>query len=201
MAHDNEQDAAWASTKRRADMAVDDWQRECTDGRVTSHTDMMVRQFAYHAFSHLPQPYRLFTPPAAAPKVASDAVRQEAVCSVCKGRTFAAIDVRQFNGTYAPGPERRCINCKTTFTHQAFEELLSPPASDAAKDAEIAALKERVAELEGALNDVLNPLGYLKRQAEAEGNQLGGMAYAIANDPGTFRAIARAALNPEASHE
>ena len=46
-----------------------------------------------------------------------------------------------------------------------------------------------------ALEDVCNPLGYLRRKAEAEGNRLGGMAYAIANDIATVQQIARDALS------
>ncbi len=48
--------------------------------------------------------------------------------------------------------------------------------------------------LRQALEDVCNPLGYLQRMAEAEGNKLGGMAYAIANDISTVQRIARDAL-------
>lgn len=46
-----------------------------------------------------------------------------------------------------------------------------------------------------ALEDVCDPLGYLRRRAEAEGSRLGGMAYAIANDIGTLQRIARDALS------
>lgn len=52
-----------------------------------------------------------------------DAVEREHRCSICGGKSFTAVDVRQFDGTYAPGPERRCLECKTTFTMQAFAAL------------------------------------------------------------------------------
>lgn len=45
-----------------------------------------------------------------------------------------------------------------------------------------------------ALEDVCNPLGYLKRMAEAGRKQLSGMAYGIANDLATVQWIAREAL-------
>lgn len=44
-------------------------------------------------------------------------------CCICSGKSFVAVDVQQFDGTYAPGPERRCVECKTTFTAQAFAAL------------------------------------------------------------------------------
>lgn len=37
------------SLNQRADQAVDAWATECTDGRVSAHTMLMIRQFAYHA--------------------------------------------------------------------------------------------------------------------------------------------------------
>ena len=57
-----------------------------------------------------------------------------------------------------------------------------------------AAFAEREARLVGALEDVINPLGYLKRHAEAKGSQLNGMAYQIANDPSFAKSIAKEAL-------
>lgn len=36
-----------------ADQLISDWLRECTDGRVSDHTQMMVRQFALHALLRL----------------------------------------------------------------------------------------------------------------------------------------------------
>jgi hypothetical protein len=38
-----------SNPNEHADQAVDAWLAECTDGRVSDHTIMMVRQFAYHA--------------------------------------------------------------------------------------------------------------------------------------------------------
>jgi len=48
--------------------------------------------------------------------------------------------------------------------------------------------------LRQGLEDVCDPLGYLRRMAEAQGNSLGGMAYQIANDPATLQRIAKDAL-------
>lgn len=61
----------------------------------------------------------------------------------------------------------------------------TPPTEG--RDADVEQLKQ-------ALEDVCNPLAYLKRMAEAEGAKLGGMAYSIANDIATVQGIARAAL-------
>lgn len=51
-----------------------------------------------------------------------------------------------------------------------------------------------VERLRQALEDVVNPLQYLQRMAEAEGSRLGGMAYSIANDISTVQSIAKDAL-------
>ncbi len=56
---------------------------------------------------------------------------------------------------------------------------------------EAEALADRLAE---ALGDVIDPLGYLRRTADAEGSKLSGAAYAVANDPGFVRSIAESAL-------
>lgn len=62
----------------------------------------------------------------------------------------------------------------------------SPPAASVGVD--------EIKRLRKALEDVCNPLGYLRRLVEADGCKLGGMAYAIANDLATVKGIARAAL-------
>lgn len=49
--------------------------------------------------------------------------------------------------------------------------------------------------LREALGDVVNPIGKLRRDAEADGSKLSGMAYSVANDIGFIQSIARAALN------
>jgi len=64
----------------------------------------------------------------------------------------------------------------------------TPPATQPS------ATRGEVERLTQALRDVVNPLGYLQRKAEAEGNVLGGMAYAIANDLGTVQRIASDAI-------
>lgn len=57
-----------------------------------------------------------------------------------------------------------------------------------------AAAADEIERLRGALGDILNPLGKLKREADASGAVLNGMAYSIANDPGFMQRIAREAL-------
>lgn len=61
-------------------------------------------------------------------------------------------------------------------------------------EADNAALKAKNEALVEALQDVVDPLGKLRRDAEAEGRQLNGWAYQIANDLAFVKDIARAAL-------
>ena len=56
---------------------------------------------------------------------------------------------------------------------------------------------KEIERLRQALEDVVNPLGHLRRYAEEQGRQLNGMAYGIANDLGYVQSIARKAINPE----
>lgn len=56
-----------------------------------------------------------------------------------------------------------------------------------------------LSEYEKALEDILDPLSYLRRRAEAEGNKLSGSAYAISNDIGCLKSIAREALQSSQS--
>jgi hypothetical protein len=58
----------------------------------------------------------------------------------------------------------------------------------------IQSLLDENARLRQALGDVCSPLAYLQRLAEADGNRLSGMAYAIASDINTVKGIARDAL-------
>lgn len=59
---------------------------------------------------------------------------------------------------------------------------------DAAKDAEIARLRE-------ALEDIVSPIAAMQRRANADGSKLdGGMAFMLSIDPEYLRGIARAAL-------
>jgi hypothetical protein len=63
--------------------------------------------------------------------------------------------------------------------------------------AAVNALPHLIAELttaREALADVVNPLGKVQRDAEAQGAQLSGMAYSIANSLSFVQDIARAAL-------
>lgn len=69
----------------------------------------------------------------------------------------------------------------------AWNTRATPTPPIEGRDADVEQLKQ-------ALEDVCNPLAYLKRMAEAEGAKLGGMAYSIANDIATVQGIARAAL-------
>jgi hypothetical protein len=52
----------------------------------------------------------------------------------------------------------------------------------------------RGAAYEQALRDIIDPLGMLKREAEAKGQRLSGQAYSIANNLHFVQAIARKAL-------
>lgn len=54
--------------------------------------------------------------------------------------------------------------------------------------------RQEVERLREALQDVVSPLAYLQRYAKAEGRQISGQAYAIANDLAFVQDIARAAL-------
>ena len=58
----------------------------------------------------------------------------------------------------------------------------------------ISRLHSEIARLREALEDVVNPLGNLKRYADKEGSQLNGMAYSIANDLSFVQELARKAL-------
>lgn len=62
------------------------------------------------------------------------------------------------------------------------------------RDQRIAELEAEILRLETSLKDVCNPLGHLKRQADARGCKLSGMAYQIANNISTVQSIARDAL-------
>ena len=60
--------------------------------------------------------------------------------------------------------------------------------------AQVEALTAERDALREALADVINPFAYLQRKAKAEGRQLSGQAYAIANDLQFVKSIARSAL-------
>lgn len=55
-------------------------------------------------------------------------------------------------------------------------------------------LIRRVRESEEALDKIANPIAAMKREAEAQGARLSGMAYTIANDPRYLQQIAREAI-------
>lgn len=52
----------------------------------------------------------------------------------------------------------------------------------------------RIEKLRQALEDVVNPIGALRRMADAEGSRLNEAASYIANDPAHIRSIAQRAL-------
>jgi hypothetical protein len=58
-----------------------------------------------------------------------------------------------------------------------------------------AELAAEVAFLRQALEDVVNPLGKIRRDADAQGYRLSGMAYSIANDLSFAQRIAQDALS------
>lgn len=55
-------------------------------------------------------------------------------------------------------------------------------------------LHEMNRKLLGALNDITEPLAYMKRNADEEGLRLSGMAYSISQDPEYLKEIARKAI-------
>src|SRR6478735_103754 len=59
------------------------------------------------------------------------------------------------------------------------------------------ALQARCVRYEKALQDVVNPQGYLQRKAEEEGSQLNSIAFMLANDAAFIKNIANQALNGE----
>lgn len=61
--------------------------------------------------------------------------------------------------------------------------------------AEIARLRGLLGEAEAGLEDVINPLRKIQRDAAEQGARLSGMAYAVANDLHFVRDIARTALS------
>jgi hypothetical protein len=58
-------------------------------------------------------------------------------------------------------------------------------------------LSGRVERMEGALEAVVNPLAYMRRQAEAKGARLNGMAYPISNSLSYVQGIAQDALSQQ----
>lgn len=61
--------------------------------------------------------------------------------------------------------------------------------------AEIARLRGLLGEAEAGLEDVINPLRKIQRDAAEQGARLSGMAYAVANNLHFVRDIARTALS------
>jgi hypothetical protein len=60
--------------------------------------------------------------------------------------------------------------------------------------------QDEVARLRQALQDIVDPLGKLKRDAEAQGAKLSGMAYQIGNSQSYIQGIAKDALRPRIGH-
>ena len=71
-------------------------------------------------------------------------------------------------------------------TRAPYQRTFNPDGPEAA---------EVIKKLYEALEDVINPIGKLRRDAEAQGTKLGPMAYSIANDLGFVRSIAKDALS------
>lgn len=55
--------------------------------------------------------------------------------------------------------------------------------------------KAEAERLRAALEEVVDPVGVLKKRAEAKGDRLSGMAYSICNEVGYLKNIAKAALS------
>jgi hypothetical protein len=62
------------------------------------------------------------------------------------------------------------------------------------------ATHNEVSRLCQALQDVVDPFGKLKRDAEAQGAKLSGMAYQIGNSQSYIQGIAKDALRPRIGH-
>jgi hypothetical protein len=77
---------------------------------------------------------------------------------------------------------------------ETLETIVVELADDLARFEATTRATQPEAALREALEAIADPLTYLRKQAEAEGNQLSGMAYSIANDPEFLKGIARAAL-------
>jgi uncharacterized coiled-coil protein SlyX len=62
--------------------------------------------------------------------------------------------------------------------------------------AQIRAQQEKVERLRGALDEIVNPLVYMQRRADADGTRLDGhMAIYVSRDPAHLQSIARVALS------
>jgi multidrug efflux pump subunit AcrA (membrane-fusion protein) len=62
----------------------------------------------------------------------------------------------------------------------------------------IRAQQEEIERLRGALDEIVNPLVYMQRRADADGTRLDGhMAIYVSRDPAHLQSIARAALTEE----
>ncbi|ODP39239.1 hypothetical protein [Sphingomonas turrisvirgatae] len=78
-------------------------------------------------------------------------------------------------------------------TRRKTEPELIAERRDAAEALSQAQAREKA--LRAGLEDVVNPLGKLRREAEADGAQLCGLAYSIANDLNFVQQIARTPLS------
>ena len=78
---------------------------------------------------------------------------------------------------------------------QRGSDLVEYIRADLADLSRASALAEECERLRDALGDVVNPLAKLRRDAEAQGARLSGMAYQIANDLAFVQKIAADALS------
>jgi hypothetical protein len=69
------------------------------------------------------------------------------------------------------------------------------PVHMVADAADILSLMSENKSLWEALDEIANPLTYMRKRAGAKGLRLGGMAHSIANSVGYLQGIARAALS------
>ena len=84
----------------------------------------------------------------------------------------------------------RCEGCLGNGEGGCFDPDLWMPEAAAAL-ADTLAILDRYRK---ALEDVTDPLGHIKRLADAKGSRLSNLAYAIANDLSFVQGIAKAAL-------
>lgn len=85
--------------------------------------------------------------------------------------------------------EEGCCSAITPCTWQRLDPTtICPICRDAASFAE---LSKRLIEAEAALQDIINPLAALEREAQKTGGRLSGMAYQITKDPEHLKRIAK----------
>lgn len=102
-------------------------------------------------------------------------------CPFCGGTAEPAYNDLQDDMSMA-----RCVSCGAEAYGRKWQMRVNQLDGD-------------VQRLTQALTDVANPIEYLRRHAEADGNRLNGMAYSIANDLHFVQKIARDAIGEPAA--